>query len=58
MNRPALLPSPNWYERLPKVELHLHLEGALPLPTLWTLTQKYGTDPTLTSLEELRSLNV
>jgi adenosine deaminase len=50
-----MLPSPDWYERLPKVEMHLHLEGALPLPTLWTLTQKYGTDPTLTSLEELRS---
>jgi adenosine deaminase len=54
MNPPASLPSPDWYERLPKVELHVHLEGALPLPTLWTLAQKYGTDPTLTSLEELR----
>lgn len=54
MNQPAILSSPDWYERLPKVELHLHLEGALPLPTLWALAQKYGTDPTLTSLEELR----
>ncbi len=45
---------PDWYERLPKVELHVHLEGALPLSTLWTLAQKYGTDPSLTSLEELR----
>lgn len=26
----------------PKVELHLHLEGAIPLPALWALTQKYG----------------
>jgi len=32
------------YERLPKVELHLHLEGAIPLPALWTLIQKYGGD--------------
>lgn len=27
---------------LPKVELHLHLEGAIPLPALWELVQKYG----------------
>jgi adenosine deaminase len=47
-------PSNDWYERLPKVELHLHLEGALPLPCLWTLVQKYGGDPTLASLEDLR----
>ena len=30
--------------RLPKVELHLHLEGAIPLPALWELVQKYGGD--------------
>ncbi len=54
MNQPVPLPSADWYDRLPKVELHLHLEGALPLPTLWALAQKYGTDPTLTSLDELR----
>lgn len=54
MNHPIAPTSPDWYERLPKVELHLHLEGALPLPTLWTLAQKYGTDPTLTSLDDLR----
>jgi adenosine deaminase len=29
---------------LPKVELHLHLEGAIPLPALWELVQKYGGD--------------
>ncbi len=28
--------------KLPKVELHLHLEGAIPLPALWELLQKYG----------------
>lgn len=36
-----------WFERLPKVELHLHLEGAIPLGTLWELLQKYGGDPTV-----------
>ena len=26
------------------MELHLHLEGAIPLPALWKLVQKYGGD--------------
>ena len=37
----------SWYDRLPKIELHLHLEGAIPLPVLWELVQKYGGDPLL-----------
>lgn len=35
----------DWLERIPKTELHLHLEGAIPLDALWTLAQKYGGDP-------------
>ena len=35
----------DWLERIPKTELHLHLEGAIPLDALWTLVQKYGGDP-------------
>ena len=41
--------------RLPKVEIHLHLEGAIPLAALWELVQKYdGTSevPTIEALEE------
>ena len=33
-----------WFEKLPKVELHLHLEGAIPFDALWELVRKYGGD--------------
>jgi adenosine deaminase len=42
-----------WYERVPKVESHLHLEGAIPLDALWKLVQKYGTDPSVTDIYSL-----
>ena len=45
--------NPTWYERVPKVELHLHLEGAIPLEALWELVQKYGTDPSVTDIAVL-----
>ncbi len=28
---------------LPKVEIHLHIEGAIPIPALWELVTKYGS---------------
>ena len=34
----------DWCRRLPKVELHLHLEGAIPHDALWELVAKYGGD--------------
>lgn len=34
----------DWFDRVPKVELHLHLEGAIPLPTMWELVQSHGGD--------------
>ncbi len=45
--------SNNWFERVPKVELHLHLEGAIPYDALWELVGKYGGDPEVPTLEAL-----
>jgi len=41
---PAVL---DWCGRLPKIELHLHLEGAVPHDALWELVRKYGGDADL-----------
>lgn len=50
-SRPELL---DWCQELPKVELHLHLEGAIPIPALWQLVQKYGGDPLVPDENALR----
>ena len=42
-----------WLEGLPKVELHLHLEGAFPMNVLWELIQKYGGHPSVPTYESL-----
>ncbi len=44
----------NWFEQVPKVELHLHLEGAIPYEALWQLIQKYGGDPSTPDLVALK----
>jgi len=44
----------SWFQRLPKVELHVHLEGAIPHEALWKLIQKYGGDPSVPDLDALR----
>ena len=44
-----------WYQRLPKIELHVHLEGSIPLKALWQLMRKYGGNldvPDLPALKE------
>jgi adenosine deaminase len=38
---------------LPKVELHLHLEGAIPHAALWQLICKYGGDPRVPTADTL-----
>jgi adenosine deaminase len=46
-----LATSRSWLMRLPKVELHLHIEGAIPRAALWQLVTKYGGDPLVPTLE-------
>ena len=42
-----------WYEALPKIELHVHLEGAIPHKALFNLIQKYGGDPSIPNIAAL-----
>lgn len=51
---PVGLKHSNWFEQVPKIELHLHLEGAIPHQVLWQLVQKYGGDPLVPNLEALK----
>jgi adenosine deaminase len=46
--------SADWYTSFPKVELHLHLEGAIPLLVLWELVCKYGGSANLQNLAALK----
>ena len=41
-------------KEIPKVELHLHLEGAIPLQTLFNFIQRAGTEPSVKSVDDLR----
>jgi adenosine deaminase len=43
----------DWFDKIVKVELHLHLEGAIPMDALWALIQKYGGDPSVPTRETL-----
>jgi len=39
---------------MPKIELHLHLEGAIPIETLYNLVQRKGQDPSISTIEDLK----
>lgn len=42
-----------WVDRIPKVELHVHLEGSIPLDALWQLIQQYGGDASVPNLQAI-----
>ncbi len=41
-------------EAMPKVELHIHLEGAIPLEALWELVKKYSGTKDVKNIKELQ----
>ncbi len=43
----------SWFDRVPKVELHIHLEGAIPLPTMQRLINKYEKPGNQLSMQDL-----
>lgn len=45
----------DWFDALPKVELHLHLEGAIPSWAMWELLGKYGGRTECPSLADLEA---
>jgi len=42
------------YAKVPKVELHIHLEGAIPFDALFELINKYGGDPSIPDIDSLK----
>lgn len=53
MTRSQRLSFRDWCALIPKVELHVHIEGAIPHQTLWELIQQYGGDPAVPTLAAL-----
>ncbi len=45
----------SFFERLPKIELHIHLEGAIPYEALFELIQKYGGAPEIKGPQDLEN---
>ena len=46
----------DFFKKLPKTDLHVHLDGSLRLETVWELALKDGIDLGVNTIEELREL--
>ncbi len=55
-NQPVPGLTREFFEKLPKTDLHVHLDGSLRLETVWELAQKDGIDLGAGSIEELREI--
>lgn len=44
----------DWFRRMPKVELHVHIEGSIPLEVLWDLVVRHGAASEVRDLEGLQ----
>jgi len=53
MNNTLRAAESRWFDEVPKVELHVHLEGAIPHAALFELIRKYGGDPSVPNVEIL-----
>jgi len=49
-------PIPEWLLTMPKVELHVHLEGTMTPATLWHLVQLHDRDIGIASVEDAEAL--
>ncbi len=43
-----------FFREIPKVELHLHLEGAIPLQTLFEFIKREGNEPSIETVDDLQ----
>jgi len=47
---------PEWLLTMPKVELHVHLEGTVSPDTLWRLSRRHGVDLGVSNVEDVARL--
>jgi adenosine deaminase len=48
----------DFFKYIPKIELHLHIEGAIPVSSLWELVKKYDMKKNIKSERDLEALFV